>query len=403
MNNNRKLIIGIFAGVLIIASAIMSGSMFEYVDSSEIVCIQDPVDGDLHWKIGGTESGGMVRQDFGTATHYKKSWQFWFLKGEGNDPGESIKIRFNDGGHAQMSGSVRINMPLDEKSLTKIHTTFGSQEAIEQALVRTTIEKAIYMSGPLMSSTESYAARRNQLLSYIEDQAIGGVYRMVAEEKKVKDDLSGEEKTVTVVSPVIIDGGQIKRETASPLKEFSLAISSGSLSLKSIDYAPEVEAQIKQQQNATMQVQTAMANAKKAEQDAITATKTGEANAAKAKWEQEVKKAQAVTEAEQLLAVQKLATEQAKLYKEQQILEGQGEAEKQKLIMAANGALDQKLEAYKFERKCAWDAFAKFQGNIVPMYQSGGVSGAGGNAVNWMEIMGMKAAQDLGLDMKMKK
>lgn len=41
---------------------------------------------------------------------------------------------------------------------------------------------------------------------------------------------------------------------------------------------------ISQQQAATMQIQTALANAKKAEQDAITAQKQGEADAAKAKW-----------------------------------------------------------------------------------------------------------------------
>jgi regulator of protease activity HflC (stomatin/prohibitin superfamily) len=399
MENNKRLVIGILAGIIIISSAIMSGSMFEYVDSSEIVCIQDPVDGEMHWYIGGTASGGMVQQNFGTPTHYKKSWQFWFVK-EG-DVDESIKVLFNDGGRAQMSGSLRITMPLDEKSLSKIHTTFGSQEAIEHALVRTTIEKSIYMSGPLMSSTESYAAKRNQLLTFVEDQASGGIYKTIVEEKKTKDELSGAEKTVSVVSPVI-DGGHIKRETASPLKEFSLAISPGSLSIKSIDYAPEVEAQIKQQQDATMRVQTAMANAKKAEQDAITAAKTGEANAATAKWKQEVIKAQMVTEAEQNLAVQRLATEQAKLYKDQQILEGQGEAEKKKLIMSADGALDKKLASIEVISKYWADAYAKRQ--VPTWYQAGGSGGGADNEFqNFMNMSNIANASKIGLDLTIPK
>ena len=55
-------------------------------------------------------------------------------------------------------------MPQDDEHLTAIHTKYGSHEAVEQQLVRTMIEKSIYMTGPLMSSTESYASRRNELL-----------------------------------------------------------------------------------------------------------------------------------------------------------------------------------------------------------------------------------------------
>jgi hypothetical protein len=47
-----------------------------------------------------------------------------------------------------------------------------------------------------------------------------------------------------------------------------------------------------------------------------------------------------------------------------------------------------------------WDAFGKFTGNMVPMYQSGG--GPQSNAMQFMELMGMKAAKDLGLDMSNK-
>jgi hypothetical protein len=38
---------------------------------------------------------------------------------------------------------------------------------------------------------------------------------------------------------------------------------------------------------------------------------------------------------------------------------------------------------------------------MVPLYQSGGQNG-GNNAMSWMEIMGMKAAKDLNLDLKSK-
>ena len=77
--------------------------------------------------------------------------------------------------------------------------------------------------------------------------------------------------------------------------------------MNSIDYDVEVENQIKVQQQAYMQVQTAIANSKKAEQDAITTELQGKAAAAKAKWEQEVIKAQAITQAQQEKEVAELA------------------------------------------------------------------------------------------------
>jgi len=394
MTNLKKLLL-LGIGVLVIAFLFLSGKIIENVDNGEIVVIQS---------VGGTvyiyDTPGPVNQAFGTATHYKKSNQFWFSKDktEGSDDDQSIKVRFNDGGHAMISGSVRWNMPVDHAAILKLHTDFQSQQAIEQQLIKQTLTKAVYMTGPIMSSQESYASKRNDLLSYIEDQAAEGVYKTWSHEVKTKDDLSGVEKTVTVVTVVEKDG-KLTRQEISPLKKYSVQING--LALNSIDYDKTVEAQINAQQQATMQVQTAMANSKKAEQDAITTELQGKASAAKAKWEQEVIKAKNVTAAESELAVQDLATKQAALYKQQQILEGEGDAQKQRLMMAANGNLDQKLEAYKTVQKYWADAFGKYQGAIVPSIQTGG-GNTGNGALNFAELMSMKAAKDLSLDMKNK-
>lgn len=390
----KKLVFLALGVVALVFCFSMAGRFGEDVDAGEIVVIQDPIDGELHIY---TEPG-WVNQNFGVATHYKKSFQFWFAnKEKSNDETKdnSIKIRFNDGGHATISGSCRVNLPTDEKSMRKLHTEFRSQEAIEQALIKTTLEKSIYMTGPLMTSKESYAEKRNDLLSYIEDQAINGVYKTITKEVKTKDELSSNEKTVTIVEIAQLNSVLLRQEK-SPIKLYNLTLAA--LSINSVDYDKVVEAQIASQQQAIMQVQTAMANSKRAEQDAITAEMQGKAAATKAKWEQEVTKAELVTKAESDLAVQELSTKTAAMYKQQQILEGEGEAAKKKLIMAADGALDKKLDAWITSEKYKWDAFAKFQGNLVPMYQTGG--GTGANGLNYMEVMGVNAAMDLGLKMK---
>jgi hypothetical protein len=137
MELNIKKILGIVFGVLmLILTVTFAGRMNEEVDAGEIVVIQDPIDGELHIY----NQPGLYWQNFGKATHYKKSTQFWFTKPDAakkeDTPDQSIKIRFNDGGHAAISGSVRVDLPTDDQSIILLHTKYGSQDAIEQQLVK---------------------------------------------------------------------------------------------------------------------------------------------------------------------------------------------------------------------------------------------------------------------------
>ena len=97
--------------------------------------------------------------------------------------------------------------------------------------------------------------------------------------------------------------------------------------------------------------------------------------------------------------------EAAEFRKQAAIKEGEGESTKRRLILQADGALAQKLQTWLEAQQYWADAFSKYQGSIVPQIQSGGAgTGSPGNgATNFMEIMGMKAARDLGLDMTMPK
>ncbi len=306
-STRRILFIGL--GLLALVLFIFSGKMVENVDNSEIVIIQSAFTG----KVSIYTTPGPVLQSFGIATHYKKSNQFWFSKKRDETKGEdqSIKIRFNDGGHGTISGSVRWYMPSDEKAILKLHTDFGSHDAVEQQLIRQVVTKAVYMTGPLMSSKESSAEKRNDLLSFIEDQSINGVYRTKQEDVKVHDDLMNVDKTATVVKIVTDEKNMPLRQEVSSVKVYGISLQG--LALNAIDYDSEVENQIKVQQQAYMQVQTAIANSKKAEQDAITTELQGKAAAAKAKWEQEVIKAQAITQAQQQKEVAALEAQTALL------------------------------------------------------------------------------------------
>lgn len=392
-------IVAAVIGVIFFLSA--SSRLVESVDAGETVICQDPIDGDLHYY----NTPGLVSQNFGTCTHYRRSVQIWFTTEDVagvDDESAPVKIRFNDGGHADIHGSVRADFPTDTSAFTKLYATYGSQHNAVVQLIQQVVRKSIYLTGPLMSSKESYAERRNDLINYIEDQAQHGVYKTQSRDIKTRDPLSGEEKTVTITEIVKTANGEFARQENSPLSEFGVRVYN--FSPTSVDYEERVEQQIQTQQNAIMQVQTAMANAKRAEQEAITTEQQGRADAAKSKWEQEAINAKEIAEAEKQLQVARLSAQQAEQYKREQILRGEGEAAYKRLVMQADGALEQKLEAWKHAQTVWADAFAKRQGNVVPEVVFGG-NGAGvsTNANQMMmEMLAIKAARELSLDLRTK-
>lgn len=380
-------VVGLAGGVLLALFVLMSiGKIFENVSANELVVIQAPWSGKLTW----TKQSGVALQLWGTVTSYPRRQTYVF----------EIPVRFNDGGHGTMQGSVQWEMPLSDAQLTMLHQQFGSPEAIQQQLISTVVNKAAYMTGPLMSSKESYAEKRNYLINYVEDQIAHGVYRTIQREIKVADPLTGQDKSAIVVD-ILMNSGVPQRQEASILDHYGIVTSN--FAIKGLPYDPEVEKQIQQQQQITMQVQTAIAESRQAEQRAITVAKQGEADAAKAKWEQETIKAKAVTEAEQQLAVQTLRNQTAEQYRQEQLKKADGDAGYRRQVMAADGALAQKLDAL-VKINATWAAaFKDYPGQLVPSVVMGngqsGTTGIGATQ-NFMDILTAKAAQDLGVSLK---
>lgn len=396
----RRPILLIIGGILILFFFMSAGMLFENVPADQIAVIQSPVAGELNWY----PDQGLKWQGFGKVTYYPKSVQYWFSAAgdQGKKADESIKIRFNDGGDGRISGSVRLDLPRDKEHLDLIHTKFGSAEALMHELVRPLFEKAVYMSGPTMSSAQSYAERRNQLIGFIEDQASRGIYRTTMKDVRGKDLITGVDKTITVVELVMDPKAPngIAREEESPLSSFGLR--AYNLSINAINYSPIIDKQIATQQEAFMSVQTAMAEAKQAEQRALTAEQQGRANAAKAKWEQEVIKAKFVTEAEQHLKVAELDAQTAAQRKKEQILLGEGESQRRQLLMAADNQLEVKLGAWKEVMFAFANQIGKQQ--WVPQIVMGASDkGSSNAAMDLVSLLTAKTAKDLGLDLTMPK
>lgn len=413
----KKLTAAVIGGVVLLGGALSMSQIVETIDASHVTIIQSPVEG----RLDVYTEPGLVGQWFGKVTTYNRRSQFSFSakKDVGTSADQSVDVTFNDGGHAHISGQVSWEMPVDKKQAARIHKEYGSQQAIEQQLIRPAIERALYLTAPLMSSTESYSARRAEFLAAFEDQARNGIYRTETVQTRQPDPISGVEKTVSITRIVKGADGQPVRQVSSPLADFGIVLLSPTID--GMKYDDTVQKQITQQQQAVAEIQTAQARAREAEQRAITAEKNGQADAATAKWKQETIKAQAVTEAQQAKEVAELnanrdrqvavtaaerdrqvaelARQAADFTKQTQVLLGEGEAARKKLVMEADGALEKKLEAYVASQRLWADAFANMKTPVVPSVVMGGQLGQGGSAQTMMDMLAVKAAKDLSLDM----
>lgn len=402
--NKNKLIMKLVGGVvLLILGVIFIANSVTTVAADEIVVKQNFFDGKLQvWA-----SPGVHWQNFGRLTTYKRSAQYSFDVSPA-DPSikdskphdETIQVRFNDGGHGNVGGSLRFDLPTDEVKMLKLHSTYHSMEAINRDLIRPVVNKSVFMTGPLMSSRESYAEKRADLISHISDQILHGVYRTERHTSKQVDIISGQEKNVDMVVPKIGPTG-VEREEISPIETFG--INAYNISIQRINYDPAIEKQIEQQQQATMAVQQAMVDARKAEQAAITTAKQGEAEAAKAKWAQEVIKATEITKAQQekdvatLQAtknkeVAALSLDTAKLSAQETITTAKAEADAKTLSMKADNYRAKNIEA-TIEINKAWAA-AYGSHRQTPDISLGG-SGTSPTTTA-MDMIAIKAARELG-------
>jgi regulator of protease activity HflC (stomatin/prohibitin superfamily) len=407
--NLTKLIMKIVGGVVVlILGIVFIANSVTTVAADEIVVKQNFFDGKLQvWS-----SPGVHWQNFGRLTTYKRSAQYSFditpadpnVK-DSKPVDETIQVRFNDGGHGNVGGSLRFDLPTDELKMLKLHSTYHSMEAINRDLIRPVVNKSVFMTGPLMSSRESYAEKRADLISHISDQILHGVYRTERHTSKQVDIISGVEKNVDMVVPKVGPTG-VEREEVSPIETFG--INAYNISIQRINYDPAIEKQIEQQQQATMAVQQAMVDARKAEQAAITTAKQGEAEAAKAKWAQEVIKATEITKAQQdkdvatLQAtknkeVAALNLETSKLDAQTTMTNAKADSDARKLAITADNALEKRLEAYVTVQK-AWAAAYGAQRQTPDIQMGGG--GGGGTSQSLVDMMTVKTARDLNVSTK---
>lgn len=393
MKINVKTLIAGAVAVLAIVFISLLGKIGEDVKNEEIVVNQRPFTGQMEYWT----TPGFKWQWFGKTTHYFKTNQLWFGADDekNNQLGNPIPVIFNDASNGLIYGSLRVKLPTETVYLARIQTDYNGMDRLMQDLVRPTVTKVIYASGPLMSAFESYAEKKNDLIEYITDQLNNGVYKTTVKQVETIDPITGEKKTVKLASLIPDENapGGFRRSESSPFAYYGITIGAnegGQVSISKIDYEEKVKKQIAQQQEANMMVQTSKAKTLAAQQEAIRAEEAGKAAAMEAKWEQEKVKAVAVTKAEQEYEVARLAALKAKEEAKRIEAEGMAKAAANRALVSAGLTPIERANIEKETKIGVAQALSQIK---LPTIVMAGGSNQQGNAA--MDAMGLKMMSDL--------
>src|SRR5271157_3304715 len=88
-----RIFVAAAVGVFALVALLSIGALFETLNAEHLMVIQSPISGDLTFYT----NPGMKWQGFGRVTKYPRRSIYEF----------KIPVRFNDGGHAKMIGSVQ--------------------------------------------------------------------------------------------------------------------------------------------------------------------------------------------------------------------------------------------------------------------------------------------------------
>lgn len=382
----RRIFAIIIAAIAVFCLASL-GKIGEDVKNETIVVNQFPFTGNMEYWT----TPGYHWQWFGKTTTYYKTSQLWFGSDneEGKQMGNPIPVIFNDASDGMIYGSLRVKLPTETKYLERIQTDYNGMDRLMQDLVRPTVTKVIYASGPLMSAFESYAEKKNDLIEYVTDQLNNGVYKTTVKQVEVIDQFSGEKKNVKVASLVIDEDapGGYARSESSPFAYYGLEI--GQVAVSKIGYSQKVMQQIAQQQESNMLVQTSRSRTIAAQQETIRIAEEGKAAAEKAKWEQEKIKVVAVTKASQEYEVSRLEALKANEVAKKVKAEGEAQAAAARAKVSAGLEPEVKARIDKETKIGVAEALSKIQ---LPKVVMTGGTNTGNSA---MDAMGLKMMTDL--------
>lgn len=365
--------VGILVGgvVALILTLSVGGQLLETNNQGYYQVKQAAVTGEMSVR----NTGGTYPQMFGTITTYQVSDMLYFSDSEldGRDSStEPIEVRFNGGGTAKISGTLKFRLSTTEKDELALHQDYKNYDSVKHDLIRQTVQEALNKTAALMKAEESFSTRLSDFTRLAEDQIRMGIFDTVSRQVKQKDTDGNE--LVEIVNEVKVDdsGKQIVYKS-SPFTRYNVDVIS--FTLKGFKYDEKTQGIIDAKKDAEQAKVVSRANAQRAQQDAITTVEQGKARVAKAEADALVEKKTAVINAEKETEVARQEKLKAKEQAEATLNTGRAEAEANRLKVSAGLTPQERAE---FQMKTAIGVAEKLSQITLPTMMVMGGDSKGG-------------------------
>ena len=409
-----------------------------------------------------------VRTIAGTETHVTDiGWNFyWFGKvtawknamsiqtsnavafdgSEGDKEGEQTSVElgpqtvtFLDQVDGQLFATVRFKTPIDDETFFKMVHSYRTPENLMRTALIPAFKETATVSAQLMTAEAFFSGGRSVFASEFENQMFNGVYLLNRIEKEVKtkrskssakaprgsvqaDALGDDTKTITVIEKKTNPKTGLPLRNNQKFTEYGITVVEARL----MDMVPNKRFQSRMQQKQDASAARAVAKEQRLQEEEkkLLAEAAGDRAVAEAQAKEkqiqivattkaETEKQLAVTKAEKTLEearIQKLAAlevlERDRTKAKSIRVLADAEAHAKKVVIQANGALEQKIDAWKYGIDRMATAIEKRQ---VPssLFMMGGTEGAdlagSSSEINkLLQIIAADSAKSLSLKLNTK-
>ena len=382
---------------------------------------------------------GWYFEGWGTSTqwpHYITVANTFDSAAEGSAIMAPYKVRLADNWTGDVSQTTRFGIPQDEPQFLKMARDFRSPDR----LITTTLKPAVTASmdsvANMFTMEEYYAGGKRDTFKSEFTMAVeqgrarvrqvklnqaGGVVpsRAAANDSEVAantSDVGDTDVRSVVIEKLTDDAGN---DIRIPHAFMDYGVNVASAILENVDPDDEYERQIGERKSAASRRVVAREQRLEQEEQRLLAIQEGSTNIAKRQAAAQVEQIQQTTDAETQKKLALIAAEQvregariaqetaainlerARIDAEAVTVAADAEAYAKEAILTADGALQQKLDAWVKAQSVWADAASKIN---VPstVFNNGGSEGVAGNALGtvdqFMQMMMMKTAKDLQVD-----
>jgi regulator of protease activity HflC (stomatin/prohibitin superfamily) len=318
-----------------------------------------------------------------------------------------IPVRFSEGPAADLMGIVQFILPGDDQKMISIHNNHKTPEHLVKNRLMPYTRECLQNGSQLLTVQAHFGGGRAQLGQDFLDQLQNGAYLLDVRETTIKDSISNDTKTIYKSFQKRDKQDNILRKYSSML-EYAITVADAQLT--DVDYSAQVDEMLSKNIESVSRASVSKQNLVTAQQEALTAKAQGERELVTIEYEKKKEQTAQVVAAQTIVEVAKQDLMAQKIKRSASVEEAgkiktlaDANAYEKARMIQADGALQQKLAAWTTSQEYWAKAFSEYQGAIVPQMQWGGNSNNINGATNFMELMGMKAARDLNLDLSNKK